>query len=292
MPKSGGPDVKKAETRNRETKSFKVKIPSASPPAYPVTNATTGTINFKPTGHKYGAKSLFDGTQYITIPHHVNFDLVGPDFGWIIFFKTTTGGTYGLYCKKNVAVATNAGMEIYVESTQADQYGASTEYDSTNFQQSAVNNSITCIIADGTNSVTLTQTTATNIFDGSWHSIAVNASGSVDYDSANYDSNYAITSSETLEIYLDKVSIGSTSTTSITGNLSNTRDCIFAGRDNAGTIQDKLRGSVAYWFYENTGFTSAEITDYHDNALIITDDQKNAIMFTGNEGVSTNDKIK
>ena len=210
----------------------------------------------------------------------------------IFWFKSTAGGIQGIYCKRNIALSTNAGIDVSINSGEVDQYNAA-DFDVANYQQAATNNSVILILGDGTNTVTVDKSTAVNMFDGNWHSVGVFAEDDPEYLDPDYSTtNYFTTGGQTAEIYLDKVSLGTSSIASITSSTSNTRDCIFGGRDNAGVIENKLIGSIAYWFFEGDTLTPTEITNYHDSAIMIADDQKNAIMFVGDESASTNDKIK
>lgn len=304
---SGGADASGSETRDRD--DFAFTLTPGSKVAYPVTNTTTGTIQFPKTNMKYGAEGYFDGTSYITIPHNTSISSTTANFGMIFWFKSTQqGGT--VYSKSNVTDSNpdydsddylaadylqvqpaESGIEVIINPALSDNYLA-TDFEATDFSTSDVNNSIYAEIEDGADTVTLDATTATNIFDGNWHSICINSTilSDADYLAADYladDYETVVSGTEVLEIFLDKVSLGSTSSSTIDSIV--TTDNALVGIDKTGS--KALQGSLAHWFLESEPLTAAEITDFHDNARMTTKNQLNAIQFIADESTSVNNEV-
>ena len=86
---------------------------------------------------------------------------------------------------------------------------------------------------------------------------------------------------------MDKVSIGSTSSSVIDSIVTTENALIGANK----TGDRKLQGSLAHWFFESQPLTSAEITNFHDNARMTTKNQLNAIQFITNEATSVNNEV-
>jgi len=304
---SGGADSLGSLTKDRDDFTFTLTPGSKS--AYPVTNTTTGTITFPLTDLKFGAEGVFDGNTYITIPHNTALSPQDANFGMIFWFKSSQQGG-AIYSKSNITDSdpdydsddylaadylqvqpAESGMEVIINPAQNDNF-SSADFDTDNFSTSNVQNSVYVEIEDGTDTVSLDATTATNIFDGNWHSICVNSTvlSDPDYLAANYDADdyeTVVTGSEVLEIFLDKVSLGSTSS-AVIDNLDTTVNAMI-GADKSGTRT--LQGSLAHWFFESKPLSTAEIANFHDNARMTTKNQLNAIQFITNEAVSVNDEV-
>lgn len=303
---SGSPDGLKSETRDRD--DFAFTLTPGSKVAYPVTNVTTGTLTFPLTDLKYGAEGVFDGSSYITIPHNTTISPQTANFGMIFWFKSTQQGG-AIYSKSNLTdedpdydsddylaadylqvQPAESGMEVIINPPQTDNF-LTADFNE-DFSTSATDNSVYVEIEDGTDTVALNASTATNIFDGNWHSICVNSTilSDPDYLAANYladDYETVVAGSEVLEVFLDKVSLGSTSSSTI-DNLTTTENALI-GADKTGSRN--LQGSLAHWFFESQPLTSAEITNFHDNARMTTKNQLNAIQFITNEDTSVNDEV-
>ena len=278
-------------TRDRLSNTYTVVPDTSTPSAYAVSNTTTGTITFgEDSIIKGGCGGLFNGNQYITIPDNAAIESESP-IGLMLAFKTDgTQGSLALYCKKDESTATNAG--IYVEilkNAVADFEQSGLNFDNTDFNISTQASAVRVHIADGSNEVDFTQTTTADLFDGSVHTITVNiANLSADFDATDFDAtDFDLTTNQTIEVFVDKVSEGSTSTASITGTLLNSRDGIFGGRDNGGTIDSKLHGYVALFELQNHLFTQAEIDTFHDDDRVSVTNQLNAIHFCGDDSTST-----
>lgn len=303
---SGGPDGTGSEIRNRD--DFTFTLTPGGKTAYPVTNVTTGDITFPLTNLKYGAEGVFDGTSYITIPHNTTISPQDANFGMIFWFKSTQQGG-AIYSKSNLTdedpdydsddylaadylqvQPAESGMEVIINPPQADNF-LTADFNE-DFSTSATDNSVYVEIEDGTDTVTLDASTTTNIFDGNWHSICVNSTilSDADYLAANYladDYETVVSGSEVLQIYLDKVSIGSTSSSTI-DNLTTTENALI-GADKTGSRN--LQGSLAHWFFESEPLTTTEIADFHDKARMTTKNQLNSIQFITNEDSSVNDEV-
>ena len=93
--------------------------------------------------------------------------------------------------------------------------------------------------------------------------------------------------SRQIEVLVDKVSIGTSSISTI-GLITNTRNAYIGGLDNAGTIEDTLAAKLAYFFLQSKAYSVAEITSYHDDVRINTDSEKTSIHFAGDEIENSN----
>ncbi len=304
---SGGPDGTGSEIRNRD--DFTFTLTPGGKTAYPVTNVTTGTITFPLTDLKYGAEGVFDGNSFITIPHNTTLSPQDANFGMIFWFKSTQQGG-AIYSKSNLTdedpdydsddylaadylqvQPSESGIEVIINPAQADNF-LTADFLSDDFSTTAVNNAVYAEIEDGSDTVSLNALTATNIFDGNWHSICINSTvlSDPDYLAANYladDYETVVSGSEVLQIYLDKVSIGSTSS-SVIDNLTTTENALI-GADKTGSRN--LQGSLAHWFLESKPLSTTEIADFHDKARMTTKNQLNAIQFITNEASSVNDEV-
>ena len=304
---SGGANALASETRDRD--DFTFTLTPGGKTAYPVTNVTTGTITFPLTNLKYGAEGVFDGNSFITIPHNTTLSPQDANFGMIFWFKSTQQGG-AIYSKSNLTdedpdydsddylaadylqvQPSESGIEVIINPAQADNF-LTADFLSDDFSTTAVNNAVYAEIEDGSDTVSLNALTATNIFDGNWHSICINSTvlSDPDYLAANYladDYETVVSGSEVLQIYLDKVSIGSTSS-SVIDNLTTTENALI-GADKTGSRN--LQGSLAHWFLESKPLSTTEIADFHDKARMTTKNQLNAIQFITNEASSVNDEV-
>ena len=301
-------------TRDRLSNTYSVLPDTASPVSYPVTNVTTGTITFDETSIiKGGCGALFDGTQYITIPDNSTLQSEVP-IGLMFTFKSSgTGGSQAIYCKKNESTdadfyeynfnatdfdftTTAIGSGIYVEvlkNDTADFDQVSSDFDTTDFNSTTQVSAVRVHIADGTNEVDFIQPSTVDLFDGNTHTIAINISNAApDFDATDFEAtDFDFNTNQTIEVWVDKVSRGSTSIASITGSLLNSRSAYFGGRDNGGSIDSKLRGYVALFEVQNGLFSQSQINSYHDDDRLSVTNQLNAIHFCGDESASVLDSV-
>ena len=304
---SGGPDGSGSEIRTRD--DFTFTLTPGGKTAYPVTNVTTGAITFPLTNLKYGAEGVFDGDSFITIPHNTTISPQTANFGMIFWFKSTQQGG-AIYSKSNLTdenpdydsddylaadylqvQPSESGIEVIINPAQADNF-LTADFDTDDFSTTVTNNAVYAEIEDGTDTVSLNATTTTNIFDGNWHSICVNSTilSDADYLAANYladDFETVVSGSEILEVFLDKVSLGSTSSSTI-DNLITTENALI-GANKTG--DRNLQGSLAHWFLESKPLSTTEIADFHDKARMTTKNQLNAIQFITTEASSVNDEV-
>ena len=302
---SSGRDRLSSDTRDRDDFSF--TLTPGSKIAYPVTNVTTGTIEFPLTDLKHGAEGKFNGESYITIPHNNTINPTTSNFGMIFWFKSTQQGG-GIYSKSTYGdsqpdydsddylaadylqtTPAEQGFEVVINPFQTDSFNTADFND--DFSHATANNGVYARVDDGVDGVTLNATTTTNMFDGNWHSICINNNAVYpDYNADNYhadDYETSISGSTVLQIYLDKVSIGSISTAAV-DSIATTVDGLL-GIDKTGG--KSLQGSIAHWFLESEPLTTTEIADFHDKARMTTKNQLNAIQFITNEATSVNDEV-
>lgn len=276
-----------SQTRDRFSNSYTVIPDTSTKTAYPVSNTTTGTLTYPSTSIiKGGAGTEFTGSQYITIPDNSALESDLP-LGIAFTFKTNgTDGSLAVYCKKDESTSTNAG--IYVEllrNTVADFDQTGPNFDSGDFNTTTQTSAVRVHLADGTNEVDATITTATDLFDGSVHTVIINVSDVVpDFDSGDFDNtDFATSSSQTIEVFVDKVSEGTADISSITGSILNSRSAYFGGRDNGGTIDLLLQGYVALFEIQNSLYSTTHINAYNDDDRIYVTNQLNALHFAGTD---------
>lgn len=279
------------ETRDRISNSYTVIPDTAAPVAYPVTNTTTGTIVFGESSIiKGGCGGHFTGTQYISIPDNATLESELPVGIKFTFKSDGTQGSLGIYCKKDESTSTNPG--IYVElliNAVADFDQTAPNFDSGDFNTTTQASAVRVHISDASgNEVDAAITTATDLFDGSVHTIVINISDTIaDFDSGDFENtDFAVTTSGTIEVFVDKVSEGTSSITSVVGSIVNSRSAYVGGRDNGGTIDSKLRGYIALLEVQHHNFTTSEIADYNDKNRVSVTNQLNAIHFCGDESSS------
>jgi hypothetical protein len=133
-----------------------------SVPAYGITHTETGTMSFPTTGLKYGGGATLNGTQYTKLDPYgtsTDMDIGSGDFSLELWTKSLGAGTYGIFCKRNTASATNQGIDLYFSG----------------------GNTINCRIADGANSAGKTWTTS-DLTSSTWKCFQVNvpASGNME----------------------------------------------------------------------------------------------------------------
>ena len=302
--KKTGVDQNPSEVKDID--DFQFTLTPGTKTSYPVTNATTGTIQMLKTGLKYGAGATFNGVSYITIPHNTAFDITEGSLGMIFWFKSTSSGGC-VYSKSNSTDADfhsteydtddyqttdeiESGVEVIINPAQADNFD-SDDFLVDNHQQAVINNAVFTELEDGVDSISFTQQTSTNMFDGDWHSICVNSRILLpDYHADDYhtdDYETVVSGSELVEVFVDKVSIGSTSSSAVI-DMSTTANARIGADKNDSRY---LFGSLAHWFLESQPLTSAEITNFHDNGRMTTKNQLNAIQFIGSEETSVNDEV-
>ena len=307
-----GTDITKTSSnpRNRSSSSITI-IPSSATTTAPTYTATlTGTLTF-PASKKNGAGATFTGSQYYTLTDTGDsLDLSNGQFGMIFWFKSNgiTQGEQTIYSKRlgdlirdysassgdfdsddyfTSPSPANAGLTIsIVGNTAEDHCNACTDFDTNDYGTTSSNSGVRIIMADGSNSIDQSITSATNIFDSNWHSIAINASDIVsDYCSACTDfdtGDYSIVSSPNIEVFLDTVSLGTVSHSTITGSLGNSELAYFGAIDNGGTKENFIQGDIALWEFQGDTFSSTGISDFHNNARIRSNNQKAALHFIGN----------
>jgi hypothetical protein len=311
-----GLDITRVDTstRDRISNSYSVVSDTASPVLYPVTNVTTGTITFGETSIiKGGCGALFDGSQYITIPDNSTLQSELP-IGLMFTFKSSgVQGSQAIYCKKDESIdadfyeynfnvtdfdrsTTAIGSGIYVEvlkNDTADFDQVSSDFDTTDFNSTTQVSAVRVHIADGTNEVDFIQPSTVDLFDGNTHTIAVNISNAApDFDATDFEAtDFDFNTNQTIEVWVDKVSRGSTSIASITGSLLNSRSAYFGARDIAGSVDSKLRGYVALFEVQNGLFSQSQINSYHDDDRLSVTNQLNAIHFCGDESTSVLDSV-
>lgn len=273
------------DTRDRISNSYTVVPDTSTPTVYPVTNVLTGTLSFGETELiKGGCGTEFTGTQYITIPHNTTLESDLPVGIKFTFKSNGTEGSLGVYCKKDESTSTSAGIYVELLRNSVADFNA-TNFDSGDFNQTTQASAVRVHVADGTNEVDATITTATDLFDGSTHTIVINIADPVpDFDSGDFENtDFAVSSNQTIEVFVDKISEGTADISTITGSILNTRDAYFGARDNGGTIDNRLRGYIALFEKQNHNFTTSEIADYHDKDRVSVTNQLNALHFCGSE---------
>jgi len=305
-----------SQTRNRLSSSITIIPQSATTTPIPYTVTLSGTLTF-PTDKKNGAGATFTGTQYYILTDTGNaLDLTTGLFGMAFWFKGNgvDQGEQVIYSKRisdlindycsactdfdpnnymTSPSTLNTGLTIsLVGNIDQDYCSACTDFDTNNYNTTTQNSGVRIIMADGSNSMDATITGATNIFDGSWHSIIINSTDiTSDYCSTctDYDpNNYSIITSPNVEVFIDGVSIGTASTSAITGSLANSESAYFGATNSQGTLEKFIRGSVALWEFQSNVFDSTARTDYHSNARIRQSGQLAALHFIGNATESDN----
>lgn len=300
-----------SETRDRFSNSITLLPDTSTPSAFPVTPTVTGTLTFTPSGQKFGAGATFSGTQYIEIPDDNQLDLTLPIFTMAFWFKSngTDEGKQIVWSKGSFVfdrdfclgcgdwdtddysivgdTTATAGLQVRLEAnTVEDHCSACGDFDATYNAVSAVEE-VRIIISDGTNTVDQSLS-ASNLFDGNWHSIIIISDDSVsDYCSScgDYNTDYIGATTPVITVYMDKVSIGTIDHSSISGDLSNALSA-YIGTGSTG-LEDPLKGNLALFEYQGTNWTTSDVDAYHDDARIRVTSQKAAFHFTGNSTEET-----
>ena len=304
-----------SNTRDRLSSSITILPDTISPTAFPVSETLNGTLTFNQ--EKYGAGATFTGSQYIEIPDNNQFDLTLPYFTVAFWFKANGvdqgsqivwgKGSFGfdrdfcLACGNfdtddySTAVDTtiDPGLQIRLEAnTDQDYCSACTDFDSS-FDTSSGVETVRVVISDGTNLVDET-VNATNLFDGNWHSIVIVSTDSIsDYCSACTDfdtDDYSVITNPQIEVYMDKISLGTIDHSAITGDLSNSANAFLGAGGSA--LLNPLKGSLALFEYQDTNWSTSDIEDFNDKGRIRVTNQKIAFHFIGNDSsVDTLDKV-
>lgn len=304
-----------SETRDRFSSSITILPDTSTPTAFPVSETLTGTLTFNQ--EKYGAGATFNGSQYISIPDNDQFDLTLPYFTMAFWFKANgvdegsqvvwTKGAFTfardhcLACGNfdtgdyltSIDTTVDPGLQVRLEGNTVQDYcSACTDFDSS-YDTSSGTENIRVIISDGTNLVDDT-VTATNLYDGNWHSIVIISTDSIsdycvactDFDTDDY--NQVVT--PIITVYMDKISLGTIDHSSITGDLSNSATAYLGTEGTA--MEYPVKGSLALFEYQGTNWATADVDAYHDDARIRVANQKAAFHFIGNDSsVDTLDKV-
>ena len=309
---SVGTDITKTSSnpRSRYSSSITIITDSATTTAPTYTATLSGTLTF-PSSKKNGAGATFTGSQYYTLTDTGDsLDLTTGSLGMLFWFKSngTSQGEQTIYSKRlgdlirdysassgdfdtnNYFTSpnpTNPGVTIsLVGDTAQDHCSSCTDFDTNDFVTTTSNSGVRIIMADGSNSIDQSITSATNIFDQNWHSIVINASDIVsDYCSSCTDfdtDDFSIVASPNIEVFLDTVSLGTVSHSTITGTLGNSQSAYFGATDNGGTLENFIQGTIALWEFQSGVFSTTAITDYHSKARIRSNSQKAALHFIGN----------
>jgi hypothetical protein len=312
-----GLDITKSSTATRDRFSSSITIlpDTSTPTAFPVSETLNGTLTFNQ--EKYGAGATFNGSQYISIPDDDQFDLTLPYFTMAFWFKANPiiQGSQIIWTKGNfvfdrdhclacgdfdtddyltsIDTTTEPGLQVRLEANIAQDYcSACTDFDSS-FDTSTTEERVRIIISDGTNLVDDT-VTASNLYDGNWHSIVIVSQDSIsDYCSACTDfdtDDYNQVVTPIITVYMDKISLGTIDHSSITGDLSNSATAYLGAGGSA--LSNPLIGSLALFEYQGTNWSTSDISAYHDDARIRVINQKIAFHFIGNDSsVDTLDKV-
>ena len=289
-------------TRDRFGSSITILPDTSTPTALPVSPSLTGTLTFP--NKVNGAGALFTGTQYISVPDDNQFDLTLPFFTVAFWFKSdvTNQGTQTIYSKgefiidpdycvtcgdydtddydTETGVSIVPGLEVQVKANTAADFDS--DFDNSHDTTTSAE-AIRIIISDGTNLID-SSVTATNLFDGNWHSIIIVSTDSVsDYCSActDFSDDYSVISSPLITVYMDKVSKGTIDHSAITGDLSNTENAIIGASD--ASLTNPLKSNLALFEYQATNWNTTDISNFHDNARIRVTNQKMAFHFIGND---------
>ncbi|MCV0398557.1 MAG: hypothetical protein K5785_01025 [Nitrosarchaeum sp.] len=224
-------DLNKEETVDHvQELPYLMRTPE-NPYPYDLIHTTVGSgFGFPDSGKKHAGRISDNANTHIKVDHDA--DAARLDMG---------AGTFAI--------------AFWIIKTSSGTYGIVTKRDIANTTNAGIeiwvdNTTIYVRIADGTNSVLLSGTLAA-LNDGNWHSVIINIP-----DTGN------------LEIFIDNVSKGTVSRGSV-ASINNTRDVIICGRDNNGTIQDKLVGDFAWFVWKKTEiFDATQRNDFHSNGLL------------------------
>lgn len=228
-------DVSQTDTRNKSgiSQNHVERFPPASCVSYPLIHTITGTpVNEKIVGSKFGGGGINDATKYITTTHHANMDMGTGSFGIACWYKSTDTVAHHGIICKK---------DVSVSTLAGFNVFVGND------------NTLRCRIADGTNTAIL-NVSASTIHNGSWHSLIVN-----------------IPSAGNLEGFMDGSSLGTVARGSV-ANVNNTRDAYEMASDSAGTIQEKLNGSISYFFWKTSIFSAGQITDWTNGQFATTGD--------------------
>jgi hypothetical protein len=302
-----------SETRERFSNSITILPDTSTPSAFPVSPTLSGTLTYTPSGQKFGCGATFNGSQYISIPDDSQLDSTTTFFTMAFWFKADgvhhgnqtiwSKGTFSAFrdfcldCgdydtgdySTTLDSTISAGVQVKLEGNpQADYESVSSDFDS-GYDTSTSNETVNVILSDGSNVVN-NGLTATNLFDGNWHSIVIVSQDSqedycgacTDYDTGDYQNSGG---SPTITVYMDKISLGTIDNSSISGDLSNTDDALMGAETVLGL--HPIKGTLALFEYQDTNWATADIDAFHDDARVRVTSQKAAFHFTGNSEEET-----
>lgn len=137
--------------RHHQERTYFRKIP-LEVLAYSITHTIVGG-SFPLGSRIYSGRGVCNADFYEKLDPYGSstiMDMGSAAFNLKIWIKKTSTGTYGIFCKRDIANTINPGIECWLSGTD-----------------------INIRIADGTNTTLLTATVA-NLNDGNWHSIIIN----------------------------------------------------------------------------------------------------------------------
>lgn len=218
--------------RGVETDFFRKKLPAISK-SYSLIHTVTGTEVLESIlNAKFGAGAINDATKHITTNDDPQIAVGSGSFCIACWYKSTS-------------TAANHGIVCKRNIAATTNAGFDVYV--------ATGNTIELRISDGTNT-TLSSKSSATIHNGVWHSIICN-----------------IPSAGNLEIFVDGSSIGTTARGSV-GSVTNTRSLYEMARDNAGTIQEKLNGSIAFFVIVKNILSAQQITDWTNGMVDMTNE--------------------
>ncbi len=291
---SSGNDKLSEETIDDSQNHFIIKPQNSSHTAYPQSATTTGTLTFPYSASnpsKYGAVARFANSQYITIPDDTSIDVdINQSFSFFFRWSLATNdlSPASIFCKKDESTSTNAGIHIWINAPQGNDY-SSTDYQSGagNYATADANGTINCRVADGSNEVNASYSVSpsTELFDGNWHSVVITLGDiGADYNGTDYQAaDYKTTATEDVIIYIDGTAKSTTDYSSVTGTIGNARDIIVGGRDNSGTIDQKASCDLAWFFWDGHEMSSAEATSFNTGQIEIYSNPVLAAFFFEND---------
>lgn len=239
-------NVISSATRQLKTELYRKRLPtSANVILYPLVHTTTGTITFPITTSsifdtKFGCRADFSGSQYISVADDAYMDMGSGKMSFAVWVKFTGSGTYGLFCKRNIANTTNAGFECWIST----------------------GTTVNMRIADGTNTALLS-IAVTGLNDGNWHSICINVS-----DSTN------------IELLVDKVSKGTQARGAVGAVTNTRAFIFGARDNAGTIQDKITASVALFQWKKLQSFSAAQLAAYHDNGIIDTSNNNtNGITF-------------
>lgn len=218
--------------RGIEVDHFRKKLPAISK-SYSLIHTVTGTEVLEGiAGSKFGAGAINDATKHIATDNDPQIDVASGSFGIGCWYKSTSSAA-------NHGIVCKKNIDANINAGFELFIGT--------------DGKIKCRIADGATSAFL-DVTATGIKNGSYHSIIIN-----------------VPSAGNLEAFMDNTSLGTVARSTV-GSLTNTRSLYEMARDNAGVIEQKLNGSIAFFVIVKNIFTSAQRTDWEGGLVDMTNE--------------------